>query len=153
MSLGPRCCAEESGPIRLRDPAIFRCASYMASDIINCKTNVSGSSRLEENYALIVLAAIGIDTSWEGKFKILPPPVVGEGRTSVQSNRVGGERRLTFPPPSQPSPIKGEGLRFFECSFAFRDLCSYQCSQLRAGKFLRRTWASECMGLRRPVAV
>src|SRR6516165_5987861 len=27
---------------------------------------------------------------------------------------VGGERRLTFPPPSRPSPIKGEGVRFSE---------------------------------------
>src|SRR5262245_21668676 len=41
-----------------------------------------------------------------GEFKILPPPVVGEGRGG------GGKRRLTFTPPSQPSPIKGEGVDF-----------------------------------------
>src|SRR5262245_38049672 len=46
----------------------------------------------------------------------------------------GGERRLTLPPPSQPSPIEGEGVKFFDCSLRFRDLCRYRCAAGRGGK-------------------
>ena len=54
-----------------------------------------------------------------------PSPLVGEGRGG------GGERRLPFPPPSQPSPIKGEGVQIFDRWLALRHLCRYQCRRGR----------------------
>src|SRR5262245_50924269 len=45
-------------------------------------------------------------------------PRCGGGSDFGELSRTGcgGERRLTFPPPFRPSPIKGEGVRFFDCS-------------------------------------
>ena len=33
---------------------------------------------------------------------------------------------MTFPPPSRPSPLKGEGVQFLNCVLASRDLCSHR---------------------------
>src|SRR5262249_40821484 len=76
----------------------------------------TGPVRLHENWKsptpALPASGIGTYTSWFLLEVQNPPsPLVGEGRGR------GGERRLTFPPPSQPSPIKGEGVRFFDCSF------------------------------------
>jgi putative heme-binding domain-containing protein len=59
-----------------------------------------------------------------------PSPRRGGGSDFGELSRTGwgGESRLTFPPPSQPSPIKGEGAQFFDGSLAFRD-CSESAKQ------------------------
>src|SRR5262249_35436248 len=74
---------------------------------------------------------IGIYTSSNlREIQFSPSPRCGGG------SGWGGERRLTFPPPSQPSPIEGEGVRFLDRSLAVRDLCRYQCAAGRGEKDL-----------------